>query len=160
MAVKLSQLKPAIGSRKKGKRIGRGNNSSDPGTYSGRGMKGQRSRSGGKKGLKVKGLKSILKSFPKKKGFKRHFCNFDKVINLSYLEKKFKEGDIIDIKKLREAGILKKKDGRIKILGRGELNKKLTVQAHAFSDLAKKMIEKAGGKVVISPSSKNKKVKK
>ncbi len=147
MAINLSQLKPNPNSRKKRKRIGRGNNSSDPGTYSGRGIKGQRSRSGGKKGLKVKGIKNIIKGFPKKRGFKRNTPQIS-IINLDLLEKKFKEGETINLNKLKTAGLLKNNHKKVKILGQGNLKKKLTVQAHFFSKSAEQAITKAGGKVI------------
>jgi large subunit ribosomal protein L15 len=147
MAISLSQLKPNPKSRKKRKRIGRGNNSSDPGTYSGRGMKGQRSRSGGKKGLKIKGMKNIIKGFPKKRGFKRN-PSLVSIINLDLLEKKFKEGDTVNLNKLREVGLLKNNQKKVKILGQGNLKKKLNVQAHFFSQSAVQAITKAGGKII------------
>jgi len=146
MAIKLSNLKPKPGARRKKKRIGRGNNASNPGTYCGRGQKGQRSRSGGKKGLKIKGIKSLLRAFPKQKGFKRNSEVFE-IVNLVDLENKFKDGDIVDLKSLKEKGLLKSNNKRVKILGKGEIKKKLTVKAHIFSKVAEEMIKKTGGKI-------------
>ena len=146
MAIKLSNLKPGTKSRSRRKRVGRGNSGSDPGTYSGRGMKGQRSRSGGKKGLKIKGLKSTLRSLPKTKGFKRRSLDI-KPINLRDLEKRFKENEVIDLAKLIKSGLIKKKDRRIKILAKGQIKKKLTIKANQFSKAAEKAIKKAGGKI-------------
>jgi large subunit ribosomal protein L15 len=146
--IDLSQLKPKSGSRKKKKRVGRGNNSSAAGTYAGRGIKGQRARSGGKKGLKLKGMMNILKAIPKKKGFKPRPSSVN-IVNIGDLGKKFKEGDIVNLEGLIKAGFLKKNDKKVKILGKGQLKKKLTVKAHYFSKQAQKMIEKAGGKTII-----------
>lgn len=147
MTVKLSDLKPAAKSRRRSRRVGRGNNASDPGTYSGRGQKGQRSRSGGKKGLKLKGLRSNLRSMPKLKGFNKRKSLKIKPISLKDLENKFKENEIIDLAKLIKSGLIKKKDRRVKILARGKITKKLTIEAYRFSEAAEKAIKKVGGKI-------------
>lgn len=146
MAISLSNLKPNPKSKKRRKRVGRGDSGSDPGTYSGRGIKGQRARSGGKKGLKIKGMRNIIKEIPKIKGFSRKPANFV-VVNIKTLEERFKDGDKVDMEKLRKAGLLKNKAKKVKILGDGELKKKLTVKAHFFSESAEKKIKKAGGKI-------------
>jgi len=147
MSIELSNLKPNPKSKKKYKRVGRGNSASDPGNYCGRGMKGQRSRSGGKKGLKIKGLRSVLRSFPKNKGFKSKFSKFE-IINLSVIEKFFKDGETVDGKKLEQMNLIKDGKKKIKILAQGELKKKLTVRAQAFSQKAEEMIKKTGGHIV------------
>jgi len=147
MTVKLSDLKPASKSRRRSRRVGRGNNASDPGTYSGRGQKGQRSRSGGKKGLKLRGLRSNLRSMPKLKGFTQRNSLKIKPISLKDLENKFKENEIIDLAKLIKSGLIKKKDRRVKILARGKITKKLTIKAYQFSEAAEKAIKKVGGKI-------------
>ncbi|MDD5172929.1 MAG: 50S ribosomal protein L15 [Patescibacteria group bacterium] len=147
MSIQLSNLKPNPKSKTRRKRVGRGNNASDPGNYCGRGMKGQRSRSGGKKGLKIKGLKNVLRSFPKTKGFKSKNLKF-KIINLSVIEKIFNDNDLIDANKLTQINLIKNKNDKIKVLAKGELKKKLTVRAHAFSQKAEELIKKAGGKVI------------
>jgi len=147
MTVKLSNLKPAPKSRRRSRRVGRGNNASDPGTYSGRGIKGQRSRSGGKKGLKIKGLRSNLRSMPKLKGFNQRNSLSIKPISLKDLENKFKENEIIDLAKLIKGGLIKKKDRRVKILAQGKITKKLTIKAYKFSEAAEKAIKKVGGKI-------------
>jgi len=107
MAIKLSNLKPKPKTNRRSKRIGRGD-SSGFGSYSGRGQKGQRSRSGGKKGLKIRGLRHNIRNLPKFGGFKSHRARMD-VFNLSDLEKIFKSNDIVDIKKFKKNGISKKK---------------------------------------------------
>ncbi len=147
MIVKLSDLRPGSKSRRRSRRVGRGNNASDPGTYSGRGIKGQRSRSGGKKGLKIRGLRSNLRSMPKLKGFNKRKSLIIEPISLKDLENKFKENEIVDLAKLVKSGLIKKKDRRVKILAQGKITKKLTIKAHQFSKAAEKAIKKVGGKI-------------
>ena len=144
MPLTLSNLKPKKGSKKGKKRVGRGGKR---GTYSGRGQKGQRARSGGKKGLKLKGFKSLMHNIPKLRGFKSRKKKMA-VINLEDLEKKFNQGETIDLQKLKEIGLIKKSEKRVKILAKGKLTKKLTVKAHAFSKSAEEEIKKAGGEVI------------
>jgi len=141
--INLSQLKKYQGLKKKAKRVGRGN-SSGRGTYSGRGQKGQRARSGGKKGLKLKGLRPIIRPFPKNSGFVSIRLR-PEIVNLRRLEKKFDTGETIDPKKLFARGLVRSINSKIKILGQGNLTKKFNVSAHAFSNSAKKAIIKAGG---------------
>lgn len=148
MELTLHTLKTPVGSRKKSKRIGRGN-SSGHGTYSTKGQKGQRARSGGSKGLKLKGFKDIVKRMPKLKGFKSHRLK-PQIVNLIDLEKKFKDGETVDIKILLEKGLVKDQRQKVKVLGEGKLTKKLTVNVHNFSKSAKEAIEKAGGRIVIT----------
>lgn len=146
MSIELSNLKPNPKSKKRYKRVGRGNNASDPGNYCGRGMKGQRSRSGGKKGLRIKGLRSVLRSFPKNRGFKSKFLKFE-VVNLSAIEKFFNDNETVDGSRLKQMNLIKDKK-KIKVLAQGELKKKLIVKAHAFSRKAEELIKKAGGQIV------------
>ena len=141
--INLSQLKKYQGLKKKAKRVGRGN-SSGRGTYSGRGQKGQRARSGGKKGLKLKGLRPIIRPFPKNSGFVSIRLR-PEIVNLETLEKKFAVGELINPEKLFTKRLIKSLNSRIKILGQGNLTKKFNVSAHAFSNSAKKAIIKAGG---------------
>lgn len=126
----LSNLKAP--KRKTKRRVGRGN-ASGVGTYSGRGSKGQRSRSGGKGGLKYKGLKMSLTKLPKSKGFKSLARELE-TINLKDLESKYKEGKLIELK-------------GVKVLGQGELKKKLEIKASGWSKAAEDAIIKAGGKI-------------
>ena len=146
MAIKLSNLKTKIGARRKRKRIGRGN-ASGTGNYSGRGQKGQRSRSGGKKGLKIRGLRRNIRNLPKLRGFHSHFTRMQ-VVNLKDIEAKFKEREIIDPAQLINCGLIRKKPLKIKILARGKITKKLTIKAHAFSKTAEQAIEKVGGRAI------------
>ena len=141
----LSNLKPAKGSTKKGKRIGRGQGSGHGGTST-RGHKGAQSRSGYSKKLGYEGGQMSLVRRVPKFGFK----NFNRIeykgINLDVLQQiaEKKSLSAIDPATLIEAGYISRKD-RIKILGRGELKVKLEVTAHAFSGSAKKAIEELGG---------------
>lgn len=154
MSLTLSNIKPYPGSKKKRKRVGRGD-SSGYGTYSGRGQKGQRARSGGKKKLKLKGLKPIIKRLPKIGGFKS-IHKKPEIVNLDQLGEKFKDGETVDLKKMVDRGLIKKKNNKVKILGRGKLSKKLIVYANSFSKSAKKAIERTGGKAIVISESKPK----
>jgi len=145
MTLNFSNIKPYSGSKKRRKRIGRGD-SSGYGTYSGRGQKGQRARSGGKKKLKLKGLKPIIKRIPKVGGFKS-IHKKPKIVNLDELSEKFKDGETVNLKKMIDKGLVKKKD-KVKILGRGKISKKLIIYANSFSKSAREAIEKAGGKAI------------
>ncbi|MEK7653221.1 MAG: 50S ribosomal protein L15 [Patescibacteria group bacterium] len=151
MPLNLSNLKPAKGSKRKSRRVGRGGKR---GTYSGRGMKGQRARSGGKGGLKLLGLKQTLRRIPKKRGFQSLNKKFA-VVNLADLEKKFQDGDVINARLMIRAGLIRDTKNGIKILGAGKLTKKLTVVANAFSASAQKAIEEGGGKIQFIKSSKS-----
>jgi large subunit ribosomal protein L15 len=145
VGTELSKIKPPKGSRKSRKRVGRGPGSG-MGTYSTRGMKGQNSRSGGgvREGFEG-GQTPLIKRIPKK-GFNR-VKNYNlSVINVEKLNR-FKDGEEITLVKLEQSGLVGKKD-RVKILGFGDISKKLTVHAHAFSKSAEEKIEKVGGKTV------------
>lgn len=141
MSINLSNIAPAKGATKKRKEVGRGGKR---GTYSGRGIKGQRARSG-VSGLKILGLRQMLLATPKARGFKSIYPKL-KAINISLLEKYFDSGEVVDYKKLLNKKIIDKKDKHYKILGEGKLTKKLTVFADSFSQKAKEAIEAAGGK--------------
>jgi len=154
MPLSLSNLKSFAGSARNKKRVGRGN-ASGHGTYSGRGQKGQKARSGGKRGLKLKGFKRLMQNIPKLRGF-RSLYHKAEVANIGDLENKFSGGAIIDGKKLFEAGLIKTDQFGVKILGDGKLTKKFTVKANAFSNSAKDAIEKAGGKTELVASKEKK----
>lgn len=154
MALKLYNLRPARGAKKNKKRIGRGD-SSGHGTYSTRGQKGQRARSGGRGGLKLKGLKSGIQSIPKLGGFKSLRPKLA-IVNLDILRENYKNGDIVDASSLWQKGLSDSKYG-VKILGNGTINKKLTIIGLKMSKSAVAAIEKAGGKVILP---KQKEIKK
>jgi large subunit ribosomal protein L15 len=145
MALTLHTIKPFSGSKKKVKRVGRGLGST--GTYSGRGQKGQKARSGGKKGLKLLGMRRIIMSTPKLGGFKSPYPKMV-AVNIKDLEKKFNDGERVTPKTLLEKGLVGKMKVEVKILGSGEMKKKLTIAGCAVSASAKEKIEKVGGKII------------
>ncbi len=143
--VNLSNIKPAKGAVKKRKRVGRGN-ASGHGTYSCRGMKGQRSRSG-VSGLKRMGMKKQLLQIPKVRGFKSHKPK-NQVINLSDLSKNFKDGAKINPSVLVKKCLINDANLPVKILGKGELKVKgLQFENVKVSEKAKEEIKNLGGKV-------------
>ena len=145
--MKLHELSPAAGSTKDVKRVGRGHGSGW-GKTAGKGHKGQNARSGGgvRPGFEG-GQTSLMRRIPKR-GFNNIFAAKPTAINVSDLEK-FVEGTVVDTELLIAAGIVEKADNGIKVLGNGELTKKLTVKAAAFSASAKEKIEKAGGEAEV-----------
>lgn len=145
MALTLHTIKPFPHSRKKVKRVGRGLGST--GTYSGRGQKGQKARSGGKKGLKMLGMRRIILSTPKLRGFKSFYPKMT-AVNVLSLEKKFNDNERVTPKTLLEKGLVGKMKAAVKILGDGELKKKLIIEGCAVSASAREKIEKAGGKII------------
>jgi large subunit ribosomal protein L15 len=144
--MKPNDLRPADGSHRRRRRIGRGDGSGR-GTYSGRGMKGQKSRSGGgvRRGF-AGGTLPLMKSLPMLRGFTNNFRVTYTVVNLDRLSV-FPEGAQVTPATLKTAGILKKEDQRVKILGGGTLNVRLFVSAHRFSQAAREAIKATGGSV-------------
>ncbi len=138
-------LAPAPGSKKARKRVGRGNGSGH-GTYSGRGLKGQKSRSGysRKPGFEG-GQLPLIKSLPRKRGFTNIFRIEYSAINIGRLNM-FKAGSKITPEKLLAAGVVKSLRQPIKILANGEINHPLMIKANKFSAAARAKIEAAGGK--------------
>lgn len=130
-------------SKKKRKRVGRGD-SSGHGTYAGRGLKGQRSRSGGRPGIIRRGLKQTLKGIPKKRGFKSFHPKMA-VVNLKELNQNFSEGERVTLEILMAKKIVKFSPTGLKVLGEGKLTKKIRIFAHRFSKKAKEAIVNAGG---------------
>ena len=145
--MKIHELSPAEGSTKEVKRIGRGHGSGN-GKTAGKGHKGQNARSGGGVRPGFEGGQMPLARRIPKRGFNNIFAEKMTVINVSDLAK-FKEGTVVDTELLKAAGIIKKADNGVKVLGNGELNVNLTVKAAAFSASAKEKIEKAGGKAEV-----------
>ena len=143
--MKLHTIKPAKGSVRNNKRRGRGQGSG--GSTAGRGHKGAKSRSGYSKKIGFEGGQMPLQRRVPKFGFTNINKISFKAVNLDILEGLAEKinGDTINLETLVGNGIVGKKD-RVKILGRGELKKKLDVEAHAFSASATKAIESAGGK--------------
>ena len=141
--MELSNLKPKKGARHAKKRVGRGPGSGH-GKTSSRGEKGQKSRSGysGKRGFEG-GQMPLHRRLPKR-GFTNIFKKDYAIVNVSDLER-FDSGASIDEAMLRQAGLVKGSHDGVKVLGDGELSKKLTVSATKFSKSAREIIEKAGG---------------
>ena len=144
MSLTLHNLAPKHGSRPKSFRIGRGHGSGR-GKTAGKGTKGQKARSGGRNKLKLKGLKQMLLSFPKSRGF-RSLRAKAAAIPLKRLSV-FANGDAVTMETLREKGLIVRIDRTAKIVGNGPVDKKLTVTGVAASASAKAAIEKAGGSV-------------
>jgi len=147
MSLSLSNIKPAKNSAHKRKRIGRGN-ASGHGSYSTRGQKGQRSRTGGRNKLKRLGFKKILARIPKLRGF-RSGQPKNQVVNLRDLNNSFKDGAKINAASLLKAGLIKTTGEPTKILGQGELKiKNLEFSGLKLSLSVKAQVEKLGGKVL------------
>ncbi len=145
--MQLNDLRPAEGSTKARKRIGRGS-SSGHGTTAGRGTKGQLSRSGGGKGKGFEGgQQPLAMRLPKLPGFKNRNRIEYAPVNVSRLESLFEDGDTVDTEALVAKGVIKHDYIPVKVLGDGELTKKLTVSVDKVSASAKAKIEAAGGKV-------------
>ena len=145
--MQLHDLTPAPGSTKNRKRVGRGN-SSGHGTTSGRGQKGQGSRSGGTKGAGFEGGQTPLAMrLPKLPGFRNINRKEYLPVNVSRLEEKFEAGETVDHETLVAKGIIKHADSLVKVLGDGEITKALTVKVDKVSATAQSKIEAAGGKV-------------
>ncbi len=145
--MKLHELAPAAGSTKDSKRIGRGHGSGW-GKTAGKGHKGQNARSGGGVRPGFEGGQTRLARRIPKRGFNNIFAAKYTAINVSDLEK-FVDGTVVDGELLVAAGVVKDCGNGIKVLGNGELTKKLTVKAAAYSASAKEKIEKAGGEAEV-----------
>ena len=145
--MKLHELSPAPGSTKAVKRVGRGAGSGT-GKTAGKGHKGQNARSGGGVRPGFEGGQMPLQRRVPKRGFNNIFATQYAVINVSDLDK-FEDGAVVDADALKQAGVIKKKYDGVKVLGRGEINSKLTVIAAKFSASAQQKIEQAGGKAEV-----------
>ena len=145
--MKLHELTPAPGARTAEKRLGRGTGSG-LGKTSGKGHKGQWARSGGGVRPGFEGGQMPLYLRLPKRGFTNHFATVYSEVNLEQLNG-FEDGTVVTPELLVEAGIIKKALDGVKILGKGELNKKLTVSVAAYSAAAKQKIEEAGGKAEV-----------
>lgn len=145
--MKLHELKPAAGSRKSPKRVGRGPGSGT-GKTAGRGHKGQKSRSGFSRMRGFEGGQMPLHRRLPKRGFTNIFRTEFRTVNVDKLND-FEVGSVIDPAALLGAGLLRKGTNQVKILGNGELTVSLTVRAHRFTGTAAKKIEAAGGKAEV-----------
>jgi large subunit ribosomal protein L15 len=144
MANELHNLKPAPGATRNRKRVGRGPGSGN-GKTAGRGHKGQRSRSGYSRRYGFEGGQMPLVRRIPKRGFTNIFRVGYQVVNLRDLDRVFASGDEVSVELMADRGLVRRGDTPVKILAAGELGKKLTVQAHAFSKNAQAAIEAAGG---------------
>ena len=149
-----NELPPVPGSVHKKKRLGRGN-ASGHGTYSGRGIKGQKSRSGPDLRIGFEGGQiPLVRALSRKRGFNNRFRVEYEPINIESLAR-FEAGSTVNVELLRSSGVVKSADRPVKILGDGELTVKLTVEEHRFSKSARSKIEAAGGSVVeLNPPNK------
>jgi len=145
--MKLHELHPAPGSTKAPKRLGRGIGSG-LGKTSGKGHKGARARSGGGKRPGFEGGQMPLTRRVPKRGFFNPFRTIYAAVNVGRLDV-FEDGAVITAVTLVESGIIKKVEDGVKIMGQGELTRKLTVQAQKFTEGAKQKIEAAGGKAEV-----------
>lgn len=146
--MKLHELKPADGSKFSSRRVGRGM-SSGAGKTSGRGHKGQKARSGYSKRFGFEGGQMPLQRRIPKRGFNNIYAKQIVTVNVSDLEARFNAGDTVDAAALIESGLIKKEYDGVKILGNGDLTKKLDVKVNAYSKAAKEKIEAAGGKAEV-----------
>ena len=146
--MKLHELAPNEGSKKGIKRVGRGHGSGW-GKTAGKGHKGQKARSGysAKRGFEG-GQMPLQRRLPKR-GFNNIFATVYATVNVCDLEKRFENGAVVDTEALIKSGLIKKPLDGIKVLGRGEITKNITVTAAKFSATAKEKIEKAGGKAEV-----------
>lgn len=143
--MKLNELSPAAGSRKARFRVGRGLGSGN-GKTAGRGQKGQKSRAGGGVRTGFEGGQMPLYRRLPKRGFKNVFAKVYAEVNVETLNR-FEDGSTVDAVALIEMGVLKNVRDGVRILGKGELTKKLTVVADGFTKSAEEKILAAGGKV-------------
>ena len=142
----LHELKPAEGASKAAKRKGRGAASGN-GKTAGYGHKGQKARSGGKKAGFEGGQMPLQRRLPKR-GFNNIFATVYTTVKVSDLNR-FEDGAVVDTAALLKSGLIKKANDGVKVLGNGELTRKLTVEAAAFTASAKEKIQKAGGKAEV-----------
>lgn len=145
--MKISDLAPAKGAKKKEKRIGRGPGSGH-GKTSTKGHKGQAARSGGTKAPGFEGGQQPLIRRVPKRGFTNIFRKQYAVVNLDRLNR-FEPDAIVDPQALQAAGLIKKSSEKIKVLGGGDLSKPLVISAHKFSQEAVKKIQSAGGRTEV-----------
>lgn len=151
----LSKVHQGVKKNKKRKRVGRGVGSGH-GKTAGRGHKGQYASAGaGRPTIVFEGGQMALFRRMPKRGFSHAtWDRHTKIVNIRDLERAFQDGDVVDEGKLRESGLLKGRCQVIRILGEGELTKKLTVKAHHFTKSAKEKIEAKGGAIEVIPPPK------
>ncbi len=149
--IDLSSLRPGKGAVKSKKRVGRGPGSGH-GKTSCRGHKGQKARTGGAKPVWFEGGQMPLYKRLPKRGFKNPFRVEYQIVNLDILDKYFENGEVVNRDTLLSKGLIKDPNMPVKILGRGEITKKLSFEVDKVSESAKIKIEKAGGNVNVKES--------
>ncbi len=149
--IDLSSLRPGKGAVKSKKRVGRGPGSGH-GKTSCRGHKGQKARTGGAKPVWFEGGQMPLYKRLPKRGFKNPFRVEYQIVNLDTLDKYFENGEVVNRDTLLSKGLIKDPNMPVKILGRGEISKKLSFEVDKVSESAKIKIEKAGGNVNVKES--------
>ena len=142
--MKLHELAPAAGSNRASKRVGRGP-ASGQGKTAGKGHKGQKARAGSGPRPGFEGGQMPLQRRIPKRGFNNIFAKEIAIVNVSAIADLFEDGAVVDIEALKNAGLIKDELDGVKVLGNGEITKKLTIKANAFSAGAKEKIEAAGG---------------
>jgi large subunit ribosomal protein L15 len=152
--MRLHTIKPNPGAKHRRKRLGIGE-SSGKGKTSGKGHKGQKARSGGsiRPGFEG-GQMPIYRRLPKRGFTNAPFKTVYGVVNLDSLEKNFSSGETVNEDSLRKIGLVKGRFDGVKVLGRGEVTKALTIEVDEISETARLKIEKAGGKVLIAKADK------
>lgn len=140
----LHNLKKSPRSTHRKKRLGRGN-ASGTGTYSGRGIKGQKARAGGKSGLTARSMKPYLLRIPKARGFSSNRAQYE-TLSVGVLQR-FQDNSQVKLSDLKKERLIRRSARKVKILSGGEMTKKLMVEAHFFSAKARSVIESAGGSV-------------
>ena len=146
MSLSPSTIKSARGSKRTSKRLGRGN-ASGKGTFAARGLKGQKSRSGGKSRTQIRGFKASLQKIPKLRGFKSLQAKKE-TVTLSQLEKVAEKDKVITPNFLNRKGLVANIRNGVKIVATGEIKKKVEIKGCLASKKAVELIEKAGGKLV------------
>ena len=144
--MKLNEIRPAKGAVRDRKRVGRGTGSGQSGT-AGKGHKGEQARSGRPKRKAFEGGQMQLTRRLPKFGFTNPFRVEYQVVNVRLLDLRFESGDTVDLTSLHDRGLVQKKSMPVKVLGAGDLSKKLSVRVHAVSSSARQKIEAAGGSV-------------
>ena len=142
--MKIHELGAVAGSTKEVKRIGRGHGSGN-GKTAGKGHKGQKARAGRGQRFGFEGGQMPLQRRIPKRGFNNIFAKEIAIVNVSAIADLFEDGAVVDIEALKNAGLIKKELDGVKVLGNGDITKKLTIKANAFSAGAKAKIEAAGG---------------
>lgn len=149
MVLRMNDLQPAPGSRKKRKRVGRGN-ASGKGTYSGRGLKGQLSRSGRDYNSVFEGgAMSMMRTLPRRKGFKAPFRVEAHPINVVDIDRRFSDGDTVEAESLVAVGLLRRATQRFKVLAGGEIAAAVHLRVERISPAAQAKIVAAGGSVEV-----------